>query len=73
MAIGYRSAMEVLIRLNPADVLLLRDVVTQSLRALRSEIAHTDNREYRHALMARCDHLENLDQYLKGVDWRASA
>jgi hypothetical protein len=48
------------------DAELLREVLDSALSRLTSEIAHTDNRVYRHDLKGRRDRLRGLVDLLGG-------
>ncbi len=53
------------IRLTPADSEVLRAVLEHTLTELRSEMYHTDSREYREKLEGRKESLKRiLDQLL---------
>jgi predicted unusual protein kinase regulating ubiquinone biosynthesis (AarF/ABC1/UbiB family) len=61
------------IELSSADVDLLCDVLAQDLRELRTEIAHTDHREFREVLVARLERLEALAKTFDAVSTSATA
>jgi hypothetical protein len=56
------------IRLDDSQVTELRQLLSGALSELSSEIANTDNAEYRRTLRERREHLERLRRQLEAGD-----